>query len=41
MSNTFVFMDLKIGNEVKRVEFELFEKDVPKTAKNFRLLCSG
>ena len=41
MSNTFVFMDLRIGNDLHTIEIELFEKDVPKTAKNFRLLCTG
>lgn len=42
-SNPRVFMDLKIGDseEVKRVEFELFKDKVPKTAENFRALCTG
>ena len=40
--NPRVFIDLKIGEEeVKRVEFELFKDVVPKTAENFRALCTG
>ena len=34
-------MDLQIGNQNKRVEFELYEKDCPETARNFRELCTG
>ena len=41
-SNPIVFMDIKVGdNEPKRVEFELFKTIVPKTAENFRALCTG
>ena len=41
-SNPIVFMDIKVGdNEPKRVEFELFKNIVPKTAENFRALCTG
>ena len=42
-SNPRVFLDLKIGDseEVKRIEFELFKDKVPKTAENFRALCTG
>jgi len=42
-ANPRVFMDLKIGDseEIKRVEFELFKDKVPKTAENFRALCTG
>jgi peptidylprolyl isomerase len=37
-----VFMDIKIGDdEPRRVEFELFKDTVPKTAENFRALCTG
>jgi peptidylprolyl isomerase len=35
-------MDVSIGGEpAGAVEFELFEDVVPKTAENFRVLCSG
>jgi len=41
-SNPVVFMDIKIGDkEPKRIEFELFKNVVPKTAENFRALCTG
>ncbi len=42
-ANPKVFFDLKIGDseEIKRVEFELFKDKVPKTADNFRALCTG
>lgn len=42
-NNPIVFMDLKYGNntEPKRVEFELFKNHTPKTAENFRALCTG
>lgn len=37
-----VFMDIQIGDDApKRVEFELFKDTVPKTAENFRALCTG
>jgi len=37
-----VFLDIKIGDkEAKRVELELFKDKVPKTAENFRCLCTG
>ncbi|KAI6042449.1 cyclophilin-like domain-containing protein [Pisolithus marmoratus] len=37
-----VFFDFAIGTElVGRVIFELFNDDVPKTAENFRALCTG
>ena len=40
--NPQVFLDIKIGeNEPKRVEIELFKDKVPKTAENFRCLCTG
>jgi len=41
-SNPVVFMDIQIGDEpAKRLEFELFKNYVPKTAENFRALCTG
>lgn len=41
-SNPVVFFDIKIGSrEPKRIEMELFKNLVPKTAENFRALCTG
>lgn len=35
------YFDIKIGNDdIKRVIFQLFDEDAPKTCKNFRYLCS-
>lgn len=40
--NPKVFMNIKIGDKpAERVEFELFKDKVPKTAENFRCLCTG
>mmetsp|Transcript_150681 Transcript_150681/g.383148 ORF Transcript_150681/g.383148 Transcript_150681/m.383148 type:complete len:378 (-) Transcript_150681:61-1194(-) len=40
--NTKVFFDIKIGDaEPERVEIVLFAHHVPKTAENFRALCTG
>ena len=39
LANTF--FDLKIGKELFKIEFELFDSVVPKTAANFRALCTG
>jgi len=37
-----VYFDIAIdGNNAGRVEFELFADIVPKTAENFRVLCTG
>jgi peptidyl-prolyl isomerase D len=37
-----VYFDIKIGNApAGRVTFELFDDVVPKTAENFRCLCTG
>ena len=42
-SNPKVFFMVQIGAETKpqRIEFELFSEIVPKTAENFRCLCTG
>jgi peptidylprolyl isomerase len=41
--NPKVFFELQIGDDpnLKRIEFELFADKVPKTAENFRVLCTG
>jgi len=37
-----VFLDFKIGSKkTMRIEIELFKNMVPKTAENFRALCTG
>ncbi|KAM0072256.1 putative peptidylprolyl isomerase [Helianthus debilis subsp. tardiflorus] len=42
MSNPRVFMDLSIGGEpAGRIVIELYADVVPKTAENFRALCTG
>ncbi|KAL6043322.1 Peptidyl-prolyl cis-trans isomerase 7 [Balamuthia mandrillaris] len=42
MSNPRVFFDVTIGGEAAgRVTMELFADVVPKTAENFRALCTG
>uniref|UniRef100_A0A0G4HJ06 Peptidyl-prolyl cis-trans isomerase n=1 Tax=Chromera velia CCMP2878 TaxID=1169474 RepID=A0A0G4HJ06_9ALVE len=42
MANPKVFFDVAIdGEDAGRVEFELFSDVVPKTAENFRALCTG
>lgn len=42
MPNPRVFFDMTIGGApAGRVEFELFADKVPKTAENFRALCTG
>lgn len=42
-SNPKVFLDVEIEGETekRRLEFELFANVVPKTAENFRALCTG
>ena len=40
--NPVVFLDVKIGaNQKKRIKIELFADKVPKTANNFKSLCTG
>ncbi|CAN6209477.1 unnamed protein product [Urochloa humidicola] len=40
--NPHVFMDISIGGgSAERITFELFTNVVPKTAENFRALCTG
>ncbi|ESL06826.1 peptidyl-prolyl cis-trans isomerase A, partial [Trypanosoma rangeli SC58] len=40
--NPIVFFDITIGSQpAGRVEMELFKDVVPKTAENFRALCTG
>lgn len=42
MPNPVVFFDIAIGGQpAGRVEMELFADVVPKTAENFRALCTG
>ena len=41
-NNPIVFLDVKVGEEEpKRIEIELYKNLVPKTAENFRALCTG
>lgn len=40
--NPIVFMDISIGTQpAGRIKFELFSDVTPKTAENFRQLCTG
>ena len=42
MANPRVFMDIALGDKpAGRMEFELYADTVPKTAENFRALCTG
>ncbi|KAH9494416.1 heme binding [Bulinus truncatus] len=39
---TQVFFDIAIGNQpAGRIVFQLYDKEVPKTTQNFKLLCTG
>eukprot|EP00441_Pelagodinium_beii_P028082 CAMPEP_0197663750 /NCGR_PEP_ID=MMETSP1338-20131121/58217_1 /TAXON_ID=43686 ORGANISM="Pelagodinium beii, Strain RCC1491" /NCGR_SAMPLE_ID=MMETSP1338 /ASSEMBLY_ACC=CAM_ASM_000754 /LENGTH=375 /DNA_ID=CAMNT_0043242241 /DNA_START=105 /DNA_END=1232 /DNA_ORIENTATION=- len=39
--NATVFLDVEMGEEKGRIELELFTEKYPKTAENFRALCTG
>ena len=42
MTEPNCFFDITIDNKpAGRIEFKLYDKEVPKTAKNFRELCTG
>ena len=42
LSNPVVFMDITIGGHYSgRLVFELYADVVPRTAENFRVLCTG
>ncbi|KNG52011.1 peptidyl-prolyl cis-trans isomeras-like protein [Stemphylium lycopersici] len=42
MSNPQVYFDISIGGQpAGRIEMELFKDKVPRTAENFRALCTG
>jgi peptidylprolyl isomerase len=41
MKNPNVFFELDVAGESSRIEFELYADVVPKTAENFRALCTG
>lgn len=42
MKNPVVYFDVDIGGkDAGKIEFELFEDVVPKTAANFKALCTG
>ena len=42
MNNNHVYLDISIGEKAAgRIVFELFTDKTPKTAENFRILCTG
>ncbi len=36
-----VFFEIDIDGKTRKIEFELFDSDTPKTCANFRALCTG
>ncbi|KAK9451454.1 cyclophilin-like domain-containing protein [Limtongia smithiae] len=41
-SNPIVFFDVNLGSQpIGRIKFQLFKDKLPKTAENFRQLCTG
>ncbi|KAK1143715.1 hypothetical protein N8T08_006115 [Aspergillus melleus] len=38
--NTKAYFDVSYNGQTKRINFNLFEKEVPRTARNFRELCT-
>ena len=40
-ANPRVWLEVSVGGRTGRLQFELFEDVVPKTAANFRALCTG
>ncbi|KAJ4137405.1 phosphatidylinositol transfer protein csr1 [Fusarium equiseti] len=41
MGNSKVFFDIKWAGQTGRINFNLYNDKVPKTAENFRALCTG
>ncbi|KAJ5102200.1 cyclophilin peptidyl-prolyl cis-trans isomerase Cyp2 [Penicillium alfredii] len=41
MPNSTAFFDVEYNGVTKRINFNLFDDQVPKTARNFRELCTG
>lgn len=42
MANPRCFLDISIGDKpIGRIVFEVYRDQAPKTAENFRLLCTG
>ena len=39
--NPIVYMNIKIGEKIKKIKIELFKNIVPLTVENFRCLCTG
>ncbi len=42
MTRSIVYFEITVGDrKIGRIEFELFDDVVPRTAENFRCLCTG
>ncbi len=41
MPRSRVFFELMVGKNKRRIDFELYDDIVPKTAENFKSLCIG